>query len=229
MHITDGTQIPHHIYITTDVEIEEGDKGWLLENNDITKNINQYDCTNGLGGIYPTDKKIVLTTDQYLIKDGVQAIDDEFLEWFVNNPSCESVKVTKVDTFKKTNEVYVDEITVGNYYEVNKQYKIIIPREEPKPHSFCETPDEKCTMKYCDENGCQNRKRELVEPQEEPKQLTDLEIAIKLEEIEREEWQSERMYSEEDMIEFGKFCYSDAHSVNRIKTFKELFEQFKKK
>ena len=47
--------------------------------------------------------------------------------------------------------------------------------EEPKPHGFCETPEDKCTMNYCDYNGCQNRKR----------QLTDLEIAIKLEEIER--------------------------------------------
>jgi hypothetical protein len=44
--------------------------------------------------------------------------------------------------------------------------------EEVKPHSFCETPYEKCTMNYCDENGCQNRKKELVEPKEEPKQET---------------------------------------------------------
>ena len=36
-------------------------------------------------------KKIILTTDQDLIKDGVQAIDDEFLEWFVQNPSYEKV------------------------------------------------------------------------------------------------------------------------------------------
>ena len=35
---------------------------------------------------------------------------------------------------------------------------------ESKPHGFCETPEENCTMNYCDENGCQNRKRELVEP-----------------------------------------------------------------
>ena len=35
------------------------------------------------------------------------------------------------------------------------------PRE---PWNFCETPEEKCTMNYCDENGCQNRKRNLVEP-----------------------------------------------------------------
>ena len=38
-------------------------------------------------------KKIIITTDQDLIKDGVQAIDDEFLEWFVKNPSCESVDI----------------------------------------------------------------------------------------------------------------------------------------
>ena len=33
-----------------------------------------------------------------------------------------------------------------------------------EPHKFCETPEEKCTMNYCDDNGCQNRKRELVNP-----------------------------------------------------------------
>lgn len=38
-------------------------------------------------------KKIILTTDQDLINDGVQAIDEELLEWFVKNPSCEHVTV----------------------------------------------------------------------------------------------------------------------------------------
>jgi len=28
-----------------------------------------------------------------------------------------------------------------------------------KPHSFCETPTEKCTMNYCDENGWKNKKK----------------------------------------------------------------------
>jgi hypothetical protein len=36
------------------------------------------------------------------------------------------------------------------------------------------------------------------------------------------------MYSEEDMIEFGKFCHNNGYSINRVRTFKELFEQFKK-
>jgi hypothetical protein len=45
-------------------------------------------------------RKIILTTDQELIKDGVQAIDDEFLEWFVNNTSCDRVEIkTIIDAF----------------------------------------------------------------------------------------------------------------------------------
>jgi hypothetical protein len=40
-------------------------------------------------------KKVILTTYQDLIKDGVQAIDDEFLEWFVKNPSCEEIDYWK--------------------------------------------------------------------------------------------------------------------------------------
>ena len=36
--------------------------------------------------------------------------------------------------------------------------------KEQTPHGFCETPEQKCTMNYCDENGCQNRKRTLAEP-----------------------------------------------------------------
>ena len=31
-----------------------------------------------------------------------------------------------------------------------------------EPWSFCETPEEECTMNYCDDNGCQNRKRNYV-------------------------------------------------------------------
>ena len=40
-------------------------------------------------------KEILLSTDTELQKDGVQAIDDEFLEWFVKNPSCEEVEVLR--------------------------------------------------------------------------------------------------------------------------------------
>ena len=96
-------------------------------------------------------KKIILTTDFRLAPD-VQKIDDEFLEWFVKNPGCEFV------------HAYNDRV-VGYEYD---NYTIIIPTEETKPHYFCETPEEKCTMNYCDENGCQNRKRNLGETENYP-------------------------------------------------------------
>lgn len=35
-------------------------------------------------------------------------------------------------------------------------------REERKTHSFCEKPGENCTANFCDENGCQERKRNYV-------------------------------------------------------------------
>jgi len=47
-------------------------------------------------------KRIILTTDQDLIKDGVQAIDDEFLEWFVKNPSCENIPIIMTTVSKES-------------------------------------------------------------------------------------------------------------------------------
>jgi hypothetical protein len=74
----------HNIYITSDEEIKEGD--WVITpTNDILEWAKVFQ---------PIGKKIILTTDQYLIKNSVQAIDDEFLEWFVDNPSCETVEVS---------------------------------------------------------------------------------------------------------------------------------------
>ena len=107
-------------------------------------------------------KKIILTTDPTLIADGVQAIDDEFLEWFVKNPSCDFVGVDKIPDLQSYNE---------KTYKCELVYTITIPQEESKqekkPHLFCETPEAKCTMNYCDDNGCQNRKRHLVEQHEQ--------------------------------------------------------------
>ena len=98
----DGISINQHIYITSDEEIKEGD--WLLSKEGIVHN--NWGWNFG-------DKKIILTTDQDLIKDGVQAIDYEFLEWFVKNPSCEKVEVAE-------NTVKVDLL------EYKTNYKIIL-------------------------------------------------------------------------------------------------------
>ena len=51
------------------------------------------------------------------------------------------------------------------FFTIYNIFKLKEEKEELKPHSFCETPEEKCTLGYCDENGCMNRKRVLVEPE----------------------------------------------------------------
>jgi hypothetical protein len=92
----------HNIYITSDEEIKEGD--WFY--NIVSLKPEAFKaCENGDGYVncskyshYRIDcKKIILTTDPDLITDGVQAIDDEFLEWFVKNPTCEYVEVYEVN------------------------------------------------------------------------------------------------------------------------------------
>ena len=67
-------------------------------------------------------KKIILTTDQDLIKDGVQAIEDNFLEWFVKNPDCEEVEILIINGgYDKPEDVPYQEC-----------YEIIIPKQETK-------------------------------------------------------------------------------------------------
>jgi len=87
-------KIGKELFITNGEEIKQGD--WYLVNqwgnglllatqpasSEDIKYQHKFEC-----------KKIILTTDEDLIKNGVQAIDDTFLEWFVKNPSCECVEV----------------------------------------------------------------------------------------------------------------------------------------
>jgi len=94
------------IYITSDEEIKEGD--WFLE-----KAGRQYPIHwNDVDKLNRHCKKIILTTDPLL--DGVQAIDDEFLEWFTKNPSREYVNFTSHGNEKGT-----------------KDYELIIPKQVP--------------------------------------------------------------------------------------------------
>jgi hypothetical protein len=124
-----------HIYITSDEEIKED---WYLnveEKNGIKNPFygKLYKANQSIGKVsldYLVNnlKKIILTTDQDLIKDGVQAIADEFLEWFVKNQACENVYVHK--EYKQINQD--NPITVGSTTLVFSHYEIVIPKEEPK-------------------------------------------------------------------------------------------------
>jgi hypothetical protein len=117
--------INQHIYITNDEEIKEGD--YILDN--ILVNKKPIRVTKELleDGLLKEDKKIILTTDQDLIKDGVQTIDETFLKWFVKNPSCEFVDIER-GFLTLTGWVKSKDTAPKNLI----RYKIIIPKEEPK-------------------------------------------------------------------------------------------------
>jgi hypothetical protein len=104
------TNLAKHIYITSD---------------ELTKEGYMYDIDGDVGKAIGSDmkefegnKKIILTTDLDLIADGVQAIDDEFLEWFIKNPSCELIEIQCRYNFYAGQDL--------------THYKIIIPKEESK-------------------------------------------------------------------------------------------------
>jgi hypothetical protein len=119
---------PHNIYITSDETIKEGD--WVIDDEQDVFQVLEINHTQGIlrsdGFTYVINicKKIILTTDQDLIKDGVEPIPDDFLEWFVKNPSCESVEVEKWTDYKLKNN---EEVIFFNY-----KIKYTISKEKPK-------------------------------------------------------------------------------------------------
>ena len=141
--------IPHNIYITNDEEIKEGD--WFYcPTTDIVNHCESDYHSKKL--IKPKRFKIILTTDPDLIKDGVQAIDDDFLEWFVKNPSCE--------------EVEVKESLIVNVTDFG--YKIIIPKEEPKQETLEDiTLEEVFGSAYCHFSVVENKLAILYRNQEQ--------------------------------------------------------------
>ena len=120
-----------HIYITSNEEIKNGD--WCINIGRLNETIIFPDKIIGKAD-YTADvligsnwRKIILTTDCDLIADSVQAIDDEFLGWFVKNPSCERVEINK----EWNEERIIDGKDIGDY-----SFKIIIPREKPKQETL---------------------------------------------------------------------------------------------
>ena len=112
----------HNIYITSEEEIKEGD--WYLDTSMKSSNFAVNKCDSERLETIAKQfknlfKKIILTTDQKLISDGVQEIDDKFLNWFIKNPSCE--------------EVAIDFSLVSGSFK----YKIIIPSKESKQGRTC--------------------------------------------------------------------------------------------
>ena len=223
-----------NLFITSEEEIREGD--WFIRDGSIHKcfrvhktdiefltSIDSVYCGSNTFWGKEFCKKIILTTDQYLIKDGVQSIDDEFLQWFIKNPSCEEVRIT-------TKWVFIGEDkTKDNYLGSTIEYKIIIPSEEPKQikcycghTSYCDCSplEEPNKTHYLDE--LPNMDREVLAkmwesamPTLELKQETIEEFISEVTKNFKDEmsikftsggiklgakWQQERMYSEEEVL-----------------------------
>ena len=173
-------------------------------------------------------KKVVLTTDKDLIKDGVQAIDDDFLEWFVKNSSCEVVEVIK----QELNTDYRSDWKQKFYY------KIIIPKEEPRQIDEKENP-----LTFW--GGLEEPKQETLEEVASILAIKSVKEYMKIfpdcnntfdyrkgfEEgfVQHSKLAQKRMYSEEDMQEYAEFCIRCYEKKLLCIIAKDWFEKIKKK
>ena len=142
-------------------------------------------------------------------------IDNEFLEWFVKNPSCEEVDVA--DLWKEgtpnTHESY--QIIIEN-----KDRKLfaeqIIPKEEPKQEIELL---EEAAEKYANE--------EIIAGFDSLDEFFNFYSSF----IEGSKWQAKVMYNEEDMAESFIACWKAnvPDGVECKLSFKEWFERLKKK
>jgi hypothetical protein len=118
-----------HIYITSDEETLSNNGDYYLGHPNYNT-VHKWNMEGMHEGKQVWIKKIILTTDQDLIADDVQKIDDEFLKWFVKNPSCDEIE-TIHGLFNPTGR-QVDPMNLGqNHLQCVWKYKIIIPQEEP--------------------------------------------------------------------------------------------------
>lgn len=136
---------PHHIYITSD---EIGKHGEYVYWGKDTERPIKFQRGEYLGA-----KKIILTTDPQLIAYGVQAIDDEFLEWFVKNPSCEFVKIGLKGNIIEGYHT----VPSGQISSIYLKHEIFIPKQE----QFIE---------FTNTNDCTSM---IYNSEDEPKQESD--------------------------------------------------------
>ena len=196
----------YHIYITSDEKIKRGD--WYIADNKVYKasvdhmpELYTYSC-----------KKIILTTNQDLINDGVQEINDEFLEWFVKNPSCEEVEVIPL---RKSSGWY-DEKEIWHWDFL--AYKIIIPKEESKQETLEEAAERlyPTTINSFTDSGFD---------------MSETERLIFINGAKWQKEQDKKLYNEEEIINaLHSVELRDDKDYSKIYNgMKKWFEQFKKK
>ena len=178
-----------NIYITSDEEIKVGD--WKLDTFH-----NQTSKVTNINSVSKYDKKIILTTDQDLIKDGVQEIPEYFLiHYIVGNNPIEYVEIKEhlesIDTMK-----------------IN--YELIIPKEETK--NICIQTGLPCGMQCLSEDTCNRTKSKQETLEQAAKKFWDklsfddaFEAGAK--------WQQEQNgLTPNDLIEFSKWVNKMGYS-----------------
>ena len=245
LHKEMNKEVGYNMYITSDEEIKEGDWYYLPRTNSVHKCIEDPKELNLERRLGVT--KIILTTDQELIVAGVQPIDDEFLEWFFKNTTCEEVGVIKEMYVPQSNGKISDgrishEISLDPSENTLPFYKIIIPKEEPKQELL---PDFKITKNIFDfVTNLSDTKKEEVKTmfqetlEEAAANLADPNLCKTDNWIAGANYQAERMYSEDEVesiiqklmndVHCGDLCYGD-NVIDFKLSPRQWFEQFKKK
>jgi hypothetical protein len=198
---------PHNIHITSDEDIQEGD--WCIDEDGIRK------CTAHAGAMNHYYSKIILTTDPDLIKDGVQAIDDKFLEWFIKNPNCEYAVVKKNPKVR----AIVKGFGIKSF---DNGYKIIIPRKEIRLDEVFNDEKREGVKKFIDTHKEIRRILDglSIEKLKEPNSF--------LNGVKCQDEKSDRKWSNEEVVDLLWLLYSSPNREVDFTTREELAEWFNK-
>jgi len=185
-----------HIYITSDEEIKEGDWVYFPISNEVLKIGNgSFEASLEIVKTNEDCKKIILTIDPTLIADGVQAIDDEFLEWFVKNPTCEFVNIELEARFPMY-KTFKEDIDTPPFYG-NLKRKMIIPQEESK-----QLPIKNLYESTLQERVSLGLDRELQRQKDNGKKfISDEEIDVIVDQVIKEELEKSKSLKTENIPE----------------------------
>ncbi len=200
-------KIGKYIYITSDEKINYSNEQWLLVFGWHETYVYYH---NEPTTYYNDHKKIILTTDQDLIEDGVQPINYEFLEWFMKNPDCEYVETTLIYDHENHPELPGNPIEKWSFYEVT------VPKEMTKQEILKEAASSHAdSIRFL--MSTYNR------------------LHIQDGFIAGAKWHAERMYSEEEVMyseEEVEAIVKDSYEMGRknilIGVFNKWFDQYKK-
>jgi hypothetical protein len=205
----------YNLYITNSEEIKEDDYNVpsdFSKASDISQTSKEdLQVVNDKNNGY---RKIIMTTDTDLIADGVQEIPDEFLEWFVKNPSYEEVEVKAIG-LKNMMPGYV--------------YGIVIPSKEPKvflDDSAFSLPDFNLSKRIFDKVSSLGDEKKIPKT-ETLKEATDrLCYADQSMFVMGVNWQKERSFSKEEVKNIANWAFG-FYRRNDLSD-SELEEEFEK-